>query len=172
MGILMFTLRVHDLMKRKSDIEYRLLKLTKKIQRLNDYSAFVGDNKFSPSALLSVPGLMMGETLNYMNRAQQFATGYMQQNSQYQLMLMAQQNGGQITPEMQYAVMDQMYSAGREIAMEAETRRLKAENEKLQTEKEQEEILLKEIDAELQSAKQAREASLKDMAPKYTAGGQ
>ena len=142
------------------------------MQNLNEYAAFVGDNIFSPAALSSVPGVMLGQTMNYMNFAQQYASGYMNNHAPYYMQMQAQQMGGQLDPQMQKYFMESLYSAGREKAMEIETRRLKNENQRLTSEKEQDETLLKEIEAELQAARQARDNGIKEMAPKYTAGGQ
>ena len=52
--------------------------------------------------------------------------------------------------------------------MQVETKNLKVEEERLAQEKEKLEALGKEIAAELQSAKEARDQGIKDMAPKYT----
>ena len=42
----------------------------------------------------------------------------------------------------------------------------------MKNEKEQLETLAKEVEQELQAARQARDAGIKEMAPKYVAGGQ
>ena len=114
---------------------------------------------------------MFGRTMNYMNYAQQYATGYMNHHAQYALQMQAQQNGGQIDPMTQHYVMQQLYNQGREKVVEMETRRLKNEEQRLAAEKEKEETMLKEVEAELQAAKQARDAGIKDMTPNYVGGG-
>ena len=50
MGILIFTARVHDLIFQKSNIEYRLSKLTKKLRDVQQYAATVGNGSISVSA--------------------------------------------------------------------------------------------------------------------------
>lgn len=66
MGILMFTARVHDLLFQRSNIEYRLTKLTKKLRDMQQYATMVGNGSISIGDLLSSPGSMMGRTMNYM----------------------------------------------------------------------------------------------------------
>jgi len=169
MGVLTFTARIHDLIHRKSDIEYRLQKITRKMNHLTDYSAVVGNDILSIGELLSVPGAMLGRTLNYLGFAQNYANGYMQQNAPYMQQMYAQQNGGQLDPQMQQYIMEQLYKDGREKAKEIEERNLKRIEEDLQQQKEREQAQLSEVEEELKSAKEARKAAIKDMAPQYTA---
>ncbi len=80
MGILIFTARVHDLIYQKSNIEYRLTKLTKKLRDMQQYAATVGNGSVSIGDLLNSPGSMMGRTMNYLAFAHNSSMQYMQQN--------------------------------------------------------------------------------------------
>ena len=69
---------------------------------------------------------------------------------------------------MQRWIMIQLYQQGRDKAMQIETRNLKIEQDRLTQEKERLEALGQSVEAELKSAKEARDQAIKDMAPRYT----
>ncbi|MDE6139023.1 MAG: hypothetical protein K2F57_06095 [Candidatus Gastranaerophilales bacterium] len=172
MGILMFTARVHDLIYQKSNVEYRLIKLTKKLRDLQQYAATISSGGISIGEMLNTPGSMMGRTMNYLAFAHNSSLQYMQQNAPYmQQMYMQQMAAGQNAQQQQQYqafMMRKLYEQGRDRAMQVETRNLKVEEERITQEKEKLEALGKSIEAELQAAKQGRDQGIKDMAPKYT----
>jgi hypothetical protein len=172
MGVLIFTARVHDLIYQKSNIEYRLTKLTKKLRDLQQYSAAISNGGVSIGDLLSSPGSMLGRTMNYLGFAHNNALQYAQQNAPYmQQMYMQQMGQSQSAAQQQQMneyIMRQLYKQGRDMALQQETKNLKLEEDTLTQEKEKLESLGKEVDAELKAAKEARDSSIKDMAPKYT----
>lgn len=173
MGIFTFTARVHSLIYQKSNIEYRLLKLTKKLRNLQQYAAAIssGSGGFNGSItigdLLNSPGSMMGRTMNYMAYAHNSALQYVQQHAPYMQMYM-QQIGQQPSAQQQQMIAKFLYMQGRERAMQVETKNLKIIEERLTNEKEQLETLGKEVDEDLKAAKEGRDNAIKDMAPKYT----
>ena len=77
MGILMFTARVHDLIYQKSNVEYRLIKLTKKLRDLQQYAATISSGGISIGEMLNTPGSMMGRTMNYLAFAHNSSLQYM-----------------------------------------------------------------------------------------------
>ncbi len=172
MGILIFTARVHDLIYRKSNIEYRLTKLTRKLRDIQQYSATIANGGISIGDLLNSPGSMMGRTMAYLGFAHNSAIAYMNQNAPYMQQIYMQQMGQQQSAQqqqmMQQYIMKQLYTQGRDRAMQIETKNLKMEEDRIAQEKEKLETLGKEIDAELKAAKEARDQGIKDMAPKYT----
>ena len=178
MGIFTFTARVHSLIYQKSNIEYRLLKLTKKLRNLQQYAAAIssGSGGFNGSItigdLLNSPGSMMGRTMNYMAYAHNSALQYVQQNAPYMQQMYMQQIGQQQSAQQQQMMAQyinrQLYMQGRERAMQVETKNLKIIEERLTNEKEQLETLGKEVDEDLKAAKESRDNAIKDMAPKYT----
>lgn len=174
MGILIFTARVHDLIFQKSNIEYRLSKLTKKLRDVQQYAATVGNGSISIGDLLNSPGSMMGRTLNYMAFAHNSSLQYMQQNLPYmqqmwQQQMQGQQQNAQQAQQMQNYMMRSLYMQGRDRAAQIEARNLNMEEQRIAQEKERLETLLAEVSQELKSAKDARDQGIKDMAPKYTA---
>ena len=168
MGILIFTARVHDLIFQKSNLEYRLSKLTKKLRDVQQYAATVGNGSISIGDLLNSPSSMMGRTMNYLAFAHNSSLQYMQQNLPYMQQMWQQQNAQQ-AQQMQNYMMRTLYMQGRERAAQIEARNLNMEEQRIAQEKERLETLLAEISQELKSAKEARDQGIKDMAPKYTA---
>lgn len=168
MGILMFTARVHDLIYQRSNVEYRLTKLTKKLRDLQQYAATIASGGISIGEMLNTPGSMMGRTMNYLSFAHNSSLQYMQQNAPYMQQMYMQQMQGQQQQQYQAFIMRKLYEQGRDRAMQIETRNLKVEEERITQEKEKLEALGKSIEAELQAAKEGRDKGIKDMAPKYT----
>ena len=173
MGILIFTARVHDLIYQKSNIEYRLTKLTKKLRDMQQYAATVGNGSVSIGDLLNSPGSMMGRTMNYLAFAHNSSMQYMQQNlplmQQMYQQQMAQQQNPQQQQMMQNYMMKMLYMQGRDRAAQIEAKNLNMEEQRIAQEKEKLETQLAEGNQELKSAKEARDQGIKDMAPKYVA---
>ena len=173
MGILIFTARVHDLIYQKSNIEYRLTKLTKKLRDMQQYAATVGNGSVSIGDLLNSPGSMMGRTMNYLSFAHNSSMQYMQQNlplmQQMYQQQMAQQQNPQQQQMMQNYMMKMLYMQGRDRAAQIEAINLNMQEQRLAQEKEKLETQLAEVNQELKSAKEARDQGIKDMAPKYVA---
>ena len=165
MGILIFTARVHDLIYQKSNIEYRLTKLTKKLRDMQQYAATVGNGSVSIGDL--------GRTMNYLAFAHNSSMQYMQQNlplmQQMYQQQMAQQQNPQQQQMMQNYIMKMLYMQGRDRAAQIEARNLNMEEQRIAQEKEKLETQLAEVNQELKSAKEARDQGIKDMAPKYVA---
>lgn len=173
MGILIFTARVRDLIYQKSNIEYRLTKLTKKLRDMQQYAATVGNGSVSIGDLLNSPGSMMGRTMNYLAFAHNSSMQYMQQNlplmQQMYQQQMAQQQNPQQQQMMQNYMMKMLYMQGRDRAAQIEAKNLNMEEQRIAQEKEKLETQLAEVNQELKSAKEARDQGIKDMAPKYVA---
>ena len=173
MGILIFTARVHDLIYQKSNIEYRLTKLTKKLRDMQQYASTVGNGSVSIGDLLNSPGSMMGRTMNYLAFAHNSSMQYMQQNlplmQQMYQQQMAQQQNPQQQQMMQNYMMKMLYMQGRDRAAQIEAKNLNMEEQRIAQEKEKLETQLAEVNQELKSAKEARDQGIKDMAPKYVA---
>ncbi len=173
MGILTFSFRVHELIQRRSDVQYKLMQMSRKLTKLQSYAAVVGTGQMSIGALLSAPGDYAGRLMNYMNYAHNGATQYMQMNGPG-MMQMYQMNGGQNQPTpqqmemMQRQVYYSLYTQARSKYAELEQRNLKIEEDKLSQEKEKLQTELAAIEQELTNTKQARDKAIQDMMPKYT----
>ena len=164
MGILIFTARVHDLIYQKSNIEYRLTKLTKKLRDMQQYAATVGNGSVSIGDLLNSPGSMMGRTMNYLAFAHNSSMQYMQQNlplmQQMYQQQMAQQQNPQQQQMMQNYMMKMLYMQGRDRAAQIEAKNLNMEEQRIAQEKEKLETQLAEVNQELKSAKEADRKSV------------
>ncbi|MBP3820753.1 hypothetical protein J6G99_03810 [bacterium] len=173
MGILLFSARVHDLMHRKSSIQYQLAKLSKKLRDMQQYATMVGNGSVSIGDLLRSPGSMMGRSMAYLSFAHNSSMQYMQQNAPYMQQMYMQQMGGQQNPQQQQMmnnyIMRSLYTQGRERAAQIETQNLHQEEGRIAQEKERLETELQEVTQELKAAKEARDADIRDFAPKYTA---
>ena len=173
MCILMFNARVHDLIYQKSNIQYRLQKITKKLMDLQEYSALIAGGEMRPEHLAGLPSSMFGRAIGYLTNANSSAYNYMQQTAPAINSIWMQQQPTPPTPQQQQMmtefIMKQLYQQGRDKALQIETKFLKIDEEKLTQEKEKLETLAQSIEAELKSAKEARNKGIQDMAPKYTA---
>ena len=92
MCFLMFNARVHDLIYQKSNIQYRLHKITRKLMDLQQYSSLIANGEIRPETLSAIPGSMLGRTLNYLTTANNSATAYMHQTAPYVQQMWTQQN--------------------------------------------------------------------------------
>ena len=175
MGVLTFSFLVHSLIQRKSDVEYRKTKITRKLADLTAYAATVGNGGVSIGDLLSLPGSQLGRAMQYLGYAHDSAMQYMQQNEAGFINFYMQQMGQGQTPEQQQQMQEwirrSLYEQGRDRAMQVETKNLKIEEDKLKQEKEKLDVLAQEIQQELEAAQKGRDAAIKDMAPKYVANG-
>lgn len=173
MCILMFNARVHDLIYQKSNLQYRLQKITKKLMDLQQYSALIGSGEVRPETLAALPGSMFGRAMGYLANANNSAYQYMQQTAPAISSIWMQQQpyppNQQQQRMMNEFIMQQLYQQGRDKALQVETKLLKVDEEKLTQEKEKLETLAQSIEAELKAAKEARNKGIQDMAPKYTA---
>ena len=174
MGILTCSARLHDLMRQKSNIQFKLLKISKKLRELQQYASMVGNGNISIGDILSSPGSMMGRTMAYVGYAHNTALQYMQANAPMMQMMYQQQMGGaaqnpQQMQMMQNYIMRTLYIQGREQAAQEEQKNLKVEEGKLAQEKETLETLQAEIAEEIKAVKEARDQGVKDMAPRYVA---
>jgi hypothetical protein len=173
MGVLMFTARIHSLLFQKSDIEYRIAKLTKKLQDLQSYAAMVGNRGISIGDLLSAPGSQMGRAMAYLAFAHNSSYQYMMQNAPYMTSIWTQQMQGTAQnpaqqQQMQRWIMESLYQQGRDRALQIEQRNLKIEEDKIAQEKEKLVALGQSVQVELEEARKGRDAAIKEMAPKYT----
>lgn len=174
MGILVCTARLHDLCRRKNDIQYKLLKISKKLRDLQQYASMVGNGNISIGDLLSSPGSMMGRSMAYIGYAHNTALQYMQMNAPMMRMMYQQQMGGVVQNPQQIQMMENyimrtLYIQGREQAAQEEAKNLKVEEGKMAQEKDTLETLLAEISEEIKAVKQARDEDVKAFAPRYTA---
>jgi len=175
MAFLMFAARVHDLLKQKSDIQYKLNKISRKLRHLQEYAAIIGNGSVSIGDLLKCPGSMMGRAIGYLSFANASAMQYMNSNAPMMTAMFQQQNAGMMQQNpammqnMQNYIMNSLWVQGRELVKQQEEKNLKVEEGKIAQEKESLTTQLQEITEEIKAAKEARDQGIKDLAPKYVA---
>ena len=173
MAILMFTARIHHLTSSINKHQARLMELTRKISDLQDYAASIADGSISMNDLVNTPGSMFGRMFTFagyshnqamMNAQQQF------NDPGFQAMLGQQMQN--MDPQSQQAYMNwvqqSMYAQARDQINKQEARLLNQQEKQLTQEKEKLEATLKMEEADLKSAKEARDKGIEQFAPKYT----
>lgn len=174
MAFLIFAARIHELCKQRSDVQYKLNKLSRKLMQLHEYAAAIGSNNISIGDILKCSGAMMGRAIGYLSYANAYGMQYMNQNAPMMTMMYQQQYGAfmQNNPQqyamMQNYIMNSLFQQGREIARQQEEKNLKVEEGKIAAEKDTLQVQLQQITEELKSAVEARNQGIKDLAPKYT----
>ena len=174
MAFLMFQARLHDLLKQRSDIQYKLMKISRKLQHLQEYASIVGNGQISIGDLLKCPGSMMNRALGYSMYANATAMQYMQANAPMMTMMYQQQYAGMMqnpaqAQQLQNYIMVSLWTQGRELVKQQEEKNLKVEEGKIAQEKDQLKTELDMINEEIKETKAARDQGVKDLAPKYTA---
>src|SRR5574344_1475409 len=100
MGLLVFSIRKQQLLRHKSDIEYRQVQLGQKLQDLQSYASSIGSGQMSLNSLMNVPQDMFGRLQGFMIFSNQLAMN--QANAQFNASMgmpgaqqyMQQQSGG------------------------------------------------------------------------------
>lgn len=174
MAFLMFHARLHDLLKQRSDIQYKLMKISRKLQHLQEYASIVGNGQISIGDLLKCPGSMMSRAIGYSMYANAAATQYMQANAPMMTMMYQQQYAGMMqNPQqaqyLQNFVINSLFAQGREMVKQQEEKNLKVEEGKIAQEKDNLKTQLDMINEEIKATKEARDQGIKDLAPKYVA---
>lgn len=168
----MFIARVNSLTHQKYDIQYRLAKLTKRLEDLQSYATMVGKGQISIGDLLNSPSSMGQRALAYLFQSSAYANQYVQLNAPFMQQMYGQQMA-QMPPEnaqqMNAYIQRMLWEQAREKCSQIEAANIHAEEKKLLNEKERLQTLAQSIEDELKSAKEARDAGLKDFAPKYVA---
>lgn len=172
MAFLMFQARLHDLLKQRSDIQYKLNKISTKLRHLQEYASIVGNGSISIGDLLRCPGTMTGRAIGYLSYANMAAIQYTQANAPMMTMMFQQQNAGymqnpQQMQNMQAYIMNTLYAQGRELVKQQEEKNLKVEEGKIAQEKDILQTQLAEINEEIKACKDARNQGIKDLAPNY-----
>lgn len=175
MGLLIFALRKQELIRHKSQVEYRLLELSQKLQDLQNYASAVGSGPISLNSLMNVPPSLFGRMTSYMAMSNQVAMA----KTQYQFNTMmsmpgAQQNlqaqsGGnaQVLQYQENMMKNQMYQNSMQDASKQEQQLLNAQEERITSEKTKLEEQAKMIDAEMEGLDKGEESAIKQDIPKY-----
>lgn len=173
MGLLIFTYRKQDLIRRKHEMEFKLTQLTEKLQNLQSYAAGIADGVVSLNDLMTVPPSMFNRMSMFMMYSHQGAMAGAQEKYNF----MAATPGA--IPQMQNAQLQQQYSQmmfknlydqEREKFKKVEEKMLDQQDKKITQEKAKLETQLKMIESELQSVEKAEDKAAQSSAPKFGLG--
>lgn len=173
MSLLIFAYRKLDIMQRKSDLNYRLMNLTRKLSDLQQYAANIGDGSVSMSDMMNTPGSMFGRQLMYMQYAHNTALFGAQQQMQMMQPQIAMQMSQMQDPNMQAMyqqwIFKNLYDQQREQIGKQESKLLNEQEKQIQAEKAKIETQLKLLDQELEACKQGEDKAVEQWKPNYVA---
>ena len=139
MSLLIFAYRKLDIMQRKSDLNYRLMNLTRKLSDLQQYAANIGDGSVSMSDMMNTPGSMFGRQLMYMQYAHNAALFGASQQMQMMQPQIAMQMQQMQDPNMQAMyqnwIFKNLYDQQREQIGKQESKLLNEQEKQIQAEK-------------------------------------
>lgn len=170
MSLLVFTMRSYQLQAQKHSINFKLYQLRQNLLDLQKYSAAIADG-VSLNDLSTAPSAYFGRMMNYMAYSDQVA----QRGTSQKFALMQQMGGipqmGDAGLQQQYNLVLQsnLYEQEREKAEKVETKLLDVEERKINQEIKKLEDQLATIDAEEKTVNSAKDAAIKNSAPKYIA---
>lgn len=172
MSLLIFAYRKLDIIHRRNDLNYRLMKLTRKLEDLQQYSANIADGSISMSDMMNTPSSMFGRQMMFMMYSHNASIWGAQQNfgmMQPMLQMQMQQMDPNSQAMYQQWVFQNLYKQQREMIGKQETKLLNEQEKEIQKEKAKIEAQLKMLDQEYESCKQGEDAAIKNMKPEYVA---
>ena len=174
MSLLVFAYRKLDIARRKSDLNFRLMQITQKLNDLQQYASNIADGSVSMSDMMNTPGSMFGRQLMYMQYAHNGALYGAQQKMalmQPQIAMQMQMlgNNPQYQAMYQQWIFKSLYNQERERMGKQEQKLLNEQEKHIQAEKQKIETQLKMLEQEYESVKQGEDAAVKQWKPEYTA---
>ncbi len=171
MSLLIFAYRKLDIMHQKSDLNYRLMNLTRKLSDLQQYASNIADGSVSMSDMMNTPGSMFGRQLMYMQYAHNGALFGAQQNYAMMQPQIAMQMQQIQDPNMQMMyqqwIFKNLYDQQREKIAKHEAKLLNEQEKEIQAEKAKIETQLKLLDQELESCKEGEKSAIEQWKPNY-----
>jgi hypothetical protein len=174
MGLLIFAYRKQDIIRRKSDLEFKLTQMSEKLRNLQSYSSSISDGSVSLNDLMNAPASVFGRMSSFMMYSHQASCAGAQQK--FPMMQMQQQVAMQQMPQMQNPQVQEqfsqmlfknLYDQERQKFSKIEEKLLNEQDKKLSSEKEKLDTQLKMLDEELKSVSAAEDNSIKSSAPKF-----
>lgn len=172
MSLLIFAYRKQDIIRRKNDLNFKLLALKQKLMDLQSYASTIADGSVSLNDLMKAPPSMFNRMSIFMMYSHQSAMAGAQQKY-----AMVSQTPGAI-PQMQDPNMQQMYNnmvfknlydQEKEKTSKVEQKVLNEQDKRIQQETARIETQLKMLDAEEEKVSAAEDSAAKKSAPQYVA---
>ena len=173
MSLLIFAYRKLEINRQKSDLNYRLMQLTRKLTDLQQYAANIADGSVSMSDMMNTPSSMFGRQLMYMQYAHNASLFGAQQKMGMMQPMIAMQMQQMPDPNMQAMyqqwIFQNLYNQERERMGKQEEKLLNEQEKRIQAEKLKLETQLKLLDQELEACKQGEEKAVQNFKPEFTA---
>lgn len=175
MSLLIFGFRKIQIIRQKSDLNYRLMNLTNKLRDLQQYAANIADGSVSMSDMMNTPASMFNRTLMYMTYAHNGSLTNANQQMQQMMMLphvqaqMQQMQDPNQQAMYQNWIFQNLYKQQREQFGKVEQKLLHEQEKAIEQEKAKLEAQLKILDAEFDSVKQGEDKAAQQWKPEYVA---
>lgn len=179
MSLLVFGFRKYWLIRRRSELNYSISALVRKLGDLQRYSANIGDGTISMQNMMNMPSSLFNRAVAFMAFSQAGAMRGAQQNMQmmgpqiqYQLQQLQQSQQGQnpqATQMYQQWIFQNLYKQELQKYQKHEEKLLHQQEQEIEQEKARLEAELRMIDAEYESTAQAEKQSVNFWKPEYTA---
>ncbi len=173
MSLLIFAYRKLEINRQKSDLNFRLMQLTRKLSDLQQYAANIADGSVSMSDMMNTPSSMFGRQLMYMQYAHNGALFGAQQKMGMMAPILSMQMQQMPDPNMQAMyqqwIFRNLYNQERERMGKQEEKLLNEQEKRIQAEKLKLETQLKLLDQELEACKQGEEKAVQNFKPEFTA---
>lgn len=178
MGLLIFAYRKQDIIRRKSDIEFKLTQLTEKLRNLQSYSSSIADGSVSLNDLMNAPASVFNRMTSFMMYSHQ--ASYVGAQQKLPMMMMQQQAAMQQMPQMQNPQMQQqfsqmvfknLYDQEREKFSKIEEKMLNEQEKKISSDTERLSTQLKMLEKELETVGSAEDKAASSSAPKFGLNG-
>lgn len=174
MSLLIFAYRKLDIARQKSDLNFRLMQITRKLNDLQQYAANIADGSVSMSDMMNTPGSMFGRQMMYMQYAHNGALFGAQQKMalmgpQITMQMQMMGNNPQYQQMYQQWIFKSLYDQERERMGKQEQKLLNEQEKQIQAEKMKIETQLKMLEQEFDSVKQGEDSAIKQWKPEYSA---
>lgn len=172
MSLLIFAYRKQDIIRRKSDLNFKLMQIKAKLFDLHDYASSIADGSVSLNDLMKCPPTLFNRMGSFMMYSHQAA--YAGANEKFSMMsqipgAMPQLQNPQQQQQYAQMVFKNLYEQERDKFKKIEEKVLNEQNKKLDMESAKVEEQLKILDSELENLKGAEEKAAQAAAPKYVA---
>ncbi len=171
MGFLIFAYRKQDVIRRKFDLELKVVKLQQLLNDLHSYSSSIADGNISLSDLTNAPVSVFDRMSNFMMTSHNGAmASARQQFSMYQASGQMNNVAPQYSQQYQQLVFKQLYDRERGRYQEIEKNILNEKEKKITLEKTKLDEQLKLLNTELEELNKGEDAAAKQSAPKFGLG--
>ena len=171
MSLLIFAYRKLDILRQKSDMNYRLMELTRKLSDLQQYASNIGDGNVSMNDMMNTPSSMFGRQMMYMQYAHNGALFGAQQKMAMMQPMIAMQMQQMQNPNMQAMyqnwIFKSLYDQERERMGKQEQKLLNEQEKQIQAEKTKLETQLKLLEQEYEACKEGENKEIQHWKPEY-----